>query len=451
LSEASSSQPVIGVRDAVSERLAARCFFVSAFAALICCGVGCTRDRADPATAARVEAESTASNQNAVAPTTGDAQRMAARPAAADPGTLPATRPAAEQALAWLQAQVRVPAADPNNPWALAHGLLAFGKDFQTRDGRNAVLVAAAFAEPQVSQSAGSHRYGFPVERAGKPVEPHPYLLAKTFHEIGVDRAFRMRASDGARLDLQRLSGDMRASVHEPRSGAEWHQAAWWLAALELDRSRSPQRTAQPDPELVHLRESALARLEADDAVIAAPSTADAFAATAPMGAAKRNKSHIYGHPCGGLHFVQAVLRAAAASGSQDFTARTQRQLRLLVTRARLERILYADMLREHPDASLLIAGQQLKFFGHVLETLALAEELGLLRTDVELASSVNTARRETTADLLGAVARLKQLHAYDRLAELAEKQSQLVLDLIGDGCHAVHGLRGTLDVLPIL
>ena len=440
---------MIGARDAAGAGVAARGLVVGAVVVLSCCDVACTRDHADPVATDPPQARSIASNQSAVASTTDNGKSTALRPVSAVPGNRPATRGAAEQSLGWLQAQVRLPAADPENPWALAHGLLAFGKDFQTRDGRSAVLVAAAFAEAQLPRGTGSRHYGFPVERAGKPVEPHPYLLIKTFLEIGVDPGFRMRASDGTRIDLQRLTDDMRVSVHEPTSDAEWHQAAWWLAALELYRARSRPHAARPDPQLVRLRDAALARLEADDAVIAAPATPDAFSAGAPMGAAKRNKSHIYGHPCGGLHFMQAVLRAAADAGSPDYTARTVGQLRLLVTRTQLERVLYAEMLRAHLDATLLISGQQLKFFGHVLETFALADQLGLLRTDVDLARSVNEARRETTADLLGVVERLKELRAYERLTELAGKQSQLVLDLIGDGCHAVHGLRGTLDVLP--
>lgn len=436
-------------RDAVGGLAEARCFVVGIFTTLSCCGVACTRNHADPAAASPPEAESTASHENAVAPTTGDAKGTAPRLAPAALDVLPTTRAAAEQSLAWLEAQVRLPAADPDNPWALAHGLLAFGKDFRTRDGRSAVLVAAAFAEPQRTGGAGRHRYGFPADRGGKPVEPHPYLLVKTFLEIGVDPTLRMNASDGTRIDLQRLIGDMRERVHAPTSDAEWRQAAWWIAALELDLVRSPNHLANLSPETSHLREAALVRLEADDAVIAMQMIPNAFSADAPMGAAKRNKTHIYGHPCGGLHFVQAVLRAAVNSGTPNLIARAVGQVRVLVSRARLERVLYAEMLRDHPDAKLLISGQQLKFFGHLLETLALADELGLLRGDADLSQSVSAARRQTTADLLGTLLRLKQARAYDRLPELAEKQSQLVLDLIGDGCHAIHGLRRTLAVLP--
>jgi len=354
------------------------------------------------------------------------------------PASVPTTRAAAERAIAQLEREVRAPAGDPDNPWALAHGLLAFGKDFQTRDGESALRVAASFAEPD---HGAKGRYGFPTERGDKPVEPHAYLLLKTFLEIGVAPDLALRAADGVKIDVRRLLADLRASASMPTDDAHWHDAAWWLAALEL---------GGPDPGPAHerLRLSALERLEADDAVLASASGPDPFAASAPMGAAKRNKTHVYGHPCGGLHFVQAVLRAAAGSGS-EYRARTRAQLALLLRRHDAERALYGQTLSAHPDARLLVSGQQLKFFGHLLETLTLADQLGLLRDDSALAEAVTAARRRAAADTLATLQQLEQEHAYARLPELAAQRPQLFLDLIGDGCHVLHGLRETLSLLP--
>jgi hypothetical protein len=374
--------------------------------------------------------------------------RVAPAPALPPPSAPPAppappaaTRDAAQTALARLEEALRPAAGDPETPWALAHGLLAFGKDYRARDGRSAVLVAASFAEPRVAEDGRTTRYGFAAARDGKPVEPHPYLLVKTFLEIGVPSDLSFRAADGAAIGVRRLLSDMRASVRAPQSDAQWHDAAWWLTALELDRAAKPEDRAP-------LRAAALARLEADDAVIAAHAD-DPFHPSAPMGAAKRNKTHIYGHPCGGLHFVQAVLRGAVASGSADSLARAARQLRLLVRRHEAERALYAATLRGHPAARLLVSSQQLKFFGHLLETLALAEELGVARDDPDLRAAVTGARRQAAADLLETLHQLDAERAYARLPELAAERPQLHLDLIGDGCHAVHGLRATLPVLP--
>jgi hypothetical protein len=314
---------------------------------------------------------------------------------------------------------------------------LAFGREFKTRDGRSAIDAAASFAQPSADRPP---RYSFPLELRGKPVEPHPHLIVKTFLELGLSPEHKLRASDGAEITVRSLLTDLRKHMREPQTDAQWHDAPWWLTALELDPERDDQG-------LTPVRNAALARLEADDAVLASDAP-EPFAANAPMGAAKRNKSHIYGHPCGGLHFIQAVLRAAHASTSQDFRTRTQRQLALLLRRHAAERELYAQTLRSHPEARLMVSGQQLKFFGHLLETLALAARLGTAEGDATLTAQLAGAQRLAVSDLLGALEQLEQERAYERLSEIAAQRPQLALDLVGDGCHAVHGLRETLPSL---
>ena len=366
------------------------------------------------------------------------AKESAESPRPTTPEPVAATgRAATEAAIARLTRQLTTPAGDPESPWALAHGLLAFGPEFKTRDGRSAVQVAASFAQPNDEHPP---RYGFAPEQSGKPVEPHPHLIVKTFLEIGLSPALELRASDGAAISVRSLLNDLRARMHEPQSDADWYDAPWWISALELDPERD-------DRLLSHVRDAALARLEADDAVLASDAQ-EPFAPTAPMGAAKRSKSHIYGHPCGGLHFVQAILRAASASPSPDFRARTQRQLALLLRRHTAERELYAQTLRAHPEARLIVSGQQLKFFGHLLETLALAVRLGTAGGDPKLTAELAAAQQLATSDLLGALTQLEQERAYERLSEISAQRPQLALDLIGDGCHAVHGLRETLPSL---
>jgi len=354
----------------------------------------------------------------------------------------PHTRQAVERSLSWLSDRVRVPAGDPNNPWALAHGLLAFGKDFKTSDGRSAVEVVASYAERSAAADGQAERYAFPVQRDGKPIEPHSHLFVKTFLEIGLDPTFSLRAADGTMIDVRRVLTDMRASVTQPSDDHAWHDSAWWLASMEMDSSTDATS-------LTPLRDAALARLEVDNAVIV-PTASNPFAPDAPMGLAKRHKSHIYGHPCGGFHFMQAVLRGAKGNTSAELTARFERQLDLLLARYRAERDLYRDILRSHPASTLQISAQQLKFFGHLLETLAVADEVGLLRNEGVFSRAVHVARLEATGDLIETIAQLEKTGAYSRLKDLSAQQPQLFLDLIGDGCHAIHGLARTLDVLPV-
>lgn len=95
-----------------------------------------------------------------------------------------------------------------------------------------------------------------------------------------------------------------------------------------------------------------------------------------------------------------------------------------------------------------MVSGQQLKFFGHLLETLALAARLGTAEGDATLTAQLAEAQWLALTDLLGALEQLEQERAYERLSEIAAQRPQLALDLVGDGCHAVHGLRETLPSL---
>jgi hypothetical protein len=277
-------------------------------------------------------------------------------------------------------------------------------------------------------------------------VEPHPYLILKTLVELGAEDALLV-ARDGQPLRVEQLRREMLAAEHAPATEAEWHQYAWRLdvslrywASLPAD---SAERAA-----LAPALEAALARLEADDAVLASAAEPRAFDGDRPMGAAKRNKSAIYGHPCGGLHFVQAVLRGVALAGSPALRARAEQQVRLLLARYAAERALYASALQSHPQAALILLAQQLKFFGHLLETLAVAENALGQSAASQLASDVRGAREQAAADLIATVVELRQRNAYAQLAELRAQNPQLRLDLIGDACHAIHGLRETLPVL---
>ena len=227
--------------------------------------------------------------------------------------------------------------------------------------------------------------------------------------------------------------------MRTPTTDDDWLRAAWWIEALHLAGD------ATTTIDLARLREATIARVETDNSILALDPGATPFAATAPMGAAKRAKSHIYAHACGGLHLVQAGLRAAADGGSAEHAKRARHQLKLLVARYRAERELYGGLLQTMPMRADMLGAQQLKFFGHLLETLALAASLGLATGDVV----IERARVDAAADLVGAIETLKRVRAYDALEMFGRTRPQMRLDLIGDGCHAVRGLGSTLAILP--
>lgn len=356
------------------------------------------------------------------------------------------TRAEVESIQKRLGAAVRPFAGDARSPWALAHGMVAFGADFAAADGRAASEVIVSFAEQK--EVAGKKLWLFPEKRGSEPVEPHRFLLVKTLLEMDVplDRSFA--TSTNEKVTLARLVADLRAAATEPKTDADFHHVAWQLSALAEHAKRAPKVATDP-PALAGLISAALARLEADQKVVegyGGPPD-QAFDEGSPLHRAKRDKTGIYGHSCGGLHLVQAVASAVAVAGSDDDKRRLRKQLGVLLYRYELERPAYASLLIRHPDQGLLIRLQQQKFFGHLLETLTLARLLGLTQPDTEGGKRIDQTIRLATADVVDVSGGLLDGGVYERLEAIRKDREQTYLDLVGDACHALRGLRRAVEV----
>lgn len=358
----------------------------------------------------------------------------------------PATQAEVQAAIQTLERQVKRPAGDPKNPWALAHGLVAFGADFTATDGKKAVDVIASYAEPLPSD--GGKLYLFPEKKDDNPVEPHRFLLVKTLLEVGVPLDRKLVAANGDGISLGRLVADLRKAAVTPVSDADFHQVAWQLSAL-VSAQVLEKPDAAPPSSLTELLALALDRLERDQRVVSDYSGPPdhAFDDGTALNRAKRDKTGIYGHSCGGLHLVQAVTLAAARIGDDATKRRMRKQIGVLLYRYELERAAYASLLARHPEQGLLIRVQQLKFHGHVVETLALAKSSGLLEPGSQGAKAVELAMRTAAADVALVVRGLDEGGVYERLDAIRKDREQTYLDLIGDACHALHGLRQTLDL----
>jgi hypothetical protein len=359
-----------------------------------------------------------------------------------------ATRAEIERTIEKLGGFVKHGASDAKSPWALAHGLVAFGPTHLADDGKSAVDVIASFAEPRPGDG-GAPLYLFPERTADGLVEPHRHLLVKSLLEADLPLTRAFVASDKKRITLARLIGDARRSAKLPASESDWHNTAWLLAALTLHDLKNPKAKKLGFPEL---RDRALDRLEADHRVVTDFSgpAARAFDPGTPLHDAKQKKTGIYGHSCGGLHFVQGVMRAVALGGDEKQLRRVARQLGVLAFRYEAERATYRALLASNPEHGLILRVQQLKFFGHLLETLTLARMLAVYRHDSEGGKKLETIARQAAADVVDVVAELDRGGVFLRLDSIRKEREQTYLDLIGDGCHAIHGLRDALPLYPV-
>ncbi|MCK6546706.1 hypothetical protein L6R52_12720 [Myxococcota bacterium] len=345
-----------------------------------------------------------------------------------------ATKVETEAALKKLQDWVLPGASDNRNAWALAHGLVGWGPSLKAADGRLAVeAIVEDYIEQKVND-AGKPSWYFPeATPSGVPVEPHRDLVLKTMMESGVPLTRKFKTRDGKTVTPAEIAHDAEARFTFPRDDAGWRNYAWSVYSFFLaskGENAKAIKTAQGSVTLLELAARTVARLEEEQQFLE-----EVFAAKAYDKVDKRRQG-IYAHHCGGLHFVQAAALGASVTQDANLKKRVLHQLEVVLFRWEAERRIYKEVLAEQPQYKWLILVQELKFYGHVMETFALARDYGVLPKDAETERKL----RMVAADLVDVVAQLEP--AYRSQDVLAQVAQQTRYDLIGDGCHAIRGLR---------
>lgn len=340
---------------------------------------------------------------------------------------------AMEEARVRLGTWVQEGAGDPKVAWALAHGLVGFGKDFHATDRRLAIdVIVSDFAE--LKTVGGKQRVYFPKKtKEGRPLEPHTSLMVKSLLEAEVPRDRLFVVKGLGKVPLSRIAEDVLAEIERPNTEAEWQDFAWSLTALLLYYKDQAQPKGAPNEiqkKLVTLSLETIAYLEGQQAFLV-----EAMESNHPERVEKR-KQFIFAHTCGGTHLIQAAVRAAVFVGTPEVKARVKKQLQILLFRHQAERRIYTEALAKAPNYALILHTQELKFFGHVLETFALAQPLGMTEGSPEERARLGLVAK----DLIQAVNVLGP--AYHQLGPIRAEREQTYLDLIGDGCHAMRGLR---------
>jgi hypothetical protein len=340
-----------------------------------------------------------------------------------------------ERAIAVMKERVKVGAADPENPWAMAHGLLAFGPEMKASDGRLAIdVMVDDYAESH--PNADKELLRFPEKtRQGLPVEPHRHLMVKSLLEALVPSARKFTLKSGAVVTMAKLADDMEASIEEPSDDEEWHNFPWSLSMLLSQRppKNDEVKALHGALRLSVLVDKTLLYLEAQQGFIG-----ELMDQHRPD-ALQKQKQLIYSHTCGGLHLIQAAVKGALYTKDPRQLKRAERQLEILLFRWQAERKIYEKALNGSPEYRILLLTQELKFYGHALETFALARRWGAFRNDPDT--------RDKMALLAGDLIRIiDSLDVdYEHLDDIRRAREQTYFDLIGDGCHAVRGLRESL------
>lgn len=351
------------------------------------------------------------------------------------PKPIPAL-PAYDGALAAMGAVIDTYDGDPDNPWAVAHGVLARGKDFRLSDGREAIPhLFASYAEPR---TAGDYTLlGFPASLGAIRVEPHTDLLLKNLTEVGVDPAavFTTRNGQVPVADLYRWTvlKTFLVAKQNHSSFTDPGDISWNLQALATWAPGELQWIAVDGTPMD------LDDLTSFDVAVLLQESAFMLQDMQRGQDFQRAGQPLFAYPCGGAHLVQGVAHAVARGyGTPKDRKVVEGQVPLLFYRLPVELGIYDAALREHPEYKLKLTVQRLKFLGHWLETISKMQAMGLFVPDAAQLTQIEGAAQH----LVVTVDNLKKQGALDNLPAVRKKDEQIYLDIIGDSGHAVRGLE---------
>jgi hypothetical protein len=341
-----------------------------------------------------------------------------------------------------LRVQCQRYAANPAIPWALAHGIVAFGKDFRATDGRLAIDVMVDDYLLVESAGAVTH-YGFAEFDGQRPIEPHLNLIVKTMLVAGVPLTRTFRTRDGHQVTLKQLLDDIEARfVYEPGTGEFWSRMSWTIDAIgtQLTPARATFVNGQGQTiDWNDVIDAGFTDLENIDA-----SFEEAMAQGRPF--VEKRKQGIYAHTCGGFHFIQPLmLWLRHPDARHGLKPRFDAQMKVLLYRLQSERQVYDHAIEQAPQYKLVILVQELKFYGHWLETMGRLIEAGVLKPDTDQLEQIASARASVARTVEG----LQQKKAFTSMEEIEKSGYQTYLDLIGDSCHAYNGWRLTTPPSP--
>lgn len=315
----------------------------------------------------------------------------------------------------------------PDDPWAVCHGVRAMGRDFTVKDGRRAVdwLLETHLASVPVN---GKDVLAFP-----QSVEVHPNMFLKTMLEAGVPLDYGF-IHQGRRRTLREVVEGARALFRPSAVMDQPDMLPWSMIAFARTSSALHGRWTNAWGEAVDFNAvvGAALRLMED----ASLPLMQAMRADRP----ESSKAPVHGFTCGGTHMLYALLTAVQAGHARgDQSARVRQQTDLMVWRLSADLGLIDRFYKERaaqPGAYWYEIDAKLKLLGHGQECLAFATHRGVVKLTAE--QQGQWRRAVATLDRM-----IDDIEAHN-LVEAKDIDRELFRQLVGDTCHARHGLTMT-------
>ncbi len=315
-----------------------------------------------------------------------------------------------------LRALVTARAFASDDPWVLMHVVLAFGPDARVAAGPILDVVAARHLVKE--ERGGRSHPTFPLS-----VEAHPNHFLEIMDAVRVPETRRFATPAGAITTVDLLAG-ARALFTPTIAGPE---LSWTISVFTAAMPPSADRFVNADGQAFTV--SALVETAAQAAEVGYADTVAAMRGAKPYG-----RSTLQTYACNGTHVLYGLYDALRHGyEGKDLRARVR-----LLTAASFFRLGAEVALI---DQALGGAGQQLnadaaklQFLGHSIENLRYAERHGIHAPSAE--ERQRLVRAET--QLAEVVQRLTTVHNLDALAHAVPRAYRI---LLGDACHALHGL----------
>jgi hypothetical protein len=312
-----------------------------------------------------------------------------------------------------------------DNPWLLIHGIRAMGPGFSIDDGSALGYLCSHYLR-ESSVNGKAYLY-MPIDDEGHPNA----FLSEAVLDAGVPLSYPFRWN-GRRYTMRDVLAGARATFDFDPATFDRDALAWSLVAFAHTTSPRQDRWVNANGKPIvfaEVVEFGMTTLE--------EATGKLRAAMDQPPIPLRDEIHDFA--CGGTHLIYGLSTCFRFGYRQRSLAeRMKTQYDLLVWRLAADSHLmdsyYKEVATEYPQnvARIYSLDAQLKFLGHALEVLNHARLFRLFSPTVPQTKAINRAQ-EALIDVVEAVGQEGiAKHVGDRmLANL----------LLGDACHAYHGL----------
>ncbi|MEO6026398.1 MAG: hypothetical protein ABIR79_05980 [Candidatus Binatia bacterium] len=315
-----------------------------------------------------------------------------------------------------LRALVTQRAVNSDDPWVLMHVALALGPDTKTMGGSIFDVVSQRYAAK--TERGGTSYVGFPLN-----VEAHPNHFLEIMEAAALPPMRKLPSPAGPITPADLFAG-AEALFSPAIAGPE---LSWTLSVFTAHRPPTADRFTNADGQAFTV--AGLVETAAQAAEVGYADTVAAMKGTKPYG-----RSTLQTYACNGTHVLYGLYDALR----HGYEGKGLRERVRALTKASYFRLAAEIALIDHvltaPEQQLNADAAKLQFLGHSIENLRYAERAGIYVPEM-----VERQQRATAESQLAAVVqRLTTVHNLDALANSVPRAYRIVL---GDACHALHGL----------